>query len=302
MEARVNGSSSPLPHLHLHLEPEERKRRMTGSGVRPYTSADEFLAVHDLAYTGRLAMAASDLPLLLRQVHAEQRRQGIQYVELRLSPRRFLADGFSWEWFIQTCHAAMQELTDPVVRGVLLVNRDSPVEFIKECEDRIRDGLPPTFVGIDLAGDERRYPDVSFFCALYDAARKAGLGCCAHAGEFGDERHVWRAIDELGARRIGHAVAAGASRQILGRLARERILIEVCLWSNLTLGVVDAATVHPVLRFLDGGIPVSFNSDVPMTTGRDFSDEVSLASLVLLKPEDEVLSLQRAAYSHAFTA
>jgi len=47
---------------------------------------------------------------------------------------------------------------------------------------------------------------------------------------------VWQAVDELGAQRIGHGCSAVRDPELLRRLARDRILVECCLSSNIHTG------------------------------------------------------------------
>ncbi|MEV2242138.1 hypothetical protein [Micromonospora sp. NPDC049891] len=290
-----------LPHLHLHLEPERRKRAQLGlrNAARHRNSAAAFFASHDVRNRTRLPVTRDDLGAFIRAIHAEQRREQVDYAELRLSPRRFLLDGLPLEEFLHTAHAAMQPLEGPTIRGILLVNRDSDEEFLEQCTARLGD-LPTTFVGVDLAGDESRHSDITAFRGLFTAARALGLGVTVHAGEFGDLDGIWRALDELGAQRLGHALAAARSPALLERLRDDEVLIEVSLSSNLALGAVTSVALHPVRVFLDAGIPVSFNTDIPMESRSTLPGELALAAELLGLTTEEVVAVQREAARFVF--
>ncbi|MFI1394763.1 hypothetical protein [Streptomyces sp. NPDC020681] len=249
----------------------------------------------------RAKVTRSDLRGFLSDVHSEQRSQGVDYAELRVSPRRFLADGMSWSEFLEIIDSSLLALRDPAVRAVLLVNRDSPQELLDDCLNLL-DDLPSAFIGVDLAGDETTHPDVTGFEPFFAAAASAGLGASVHAGEFGPEEHVWRALDRLGARRIGHGVAAGSSRALVRRLARDSILVEVSLSSNAALGAVPSLAAHPVLTLLEHGVPVSFNADIPLHTGRSFTDEIDEAAVLLDLDRAAVLDIQASAAAFRFPA
>jgi adenosine deaminase len=60
-------------------------------------------------------------------------------------------------------------------------------------------------VGLDLAGDEANFP-AEWFTPHFKKARDAGGGSQSHAGESAGTESVWRAIQDLGASRIGHAL------------------------------------------------------------------------------------------------
>jgi adenosine deaminase len=289
-----------ISHLHLHLEPEERKRRRLGLSTGSFRSREAFFHAHDLRRSDRPTVDARDLAEFLREVQQEQARQGVDYVELRVSPRRFLSHGLSWSSFLSVTHSALRASHHPTVRAVLVVNRDSPAGFMAQCQDRISAGLPWTFVGLDLAGDEERFPHPPGLGGLFAATRQVGLGVSVHAGEFGTVTDVWRAIDDLGATRLGHAVAAGASTALLKRLARDEIMVEVSITSNRMLGAVPPDAPHPVRRFAHQGVPICLNTDVPLHTGQRLADEYRLAERELAVGPEEVLTLQRRAHRHAF--
>ncbi|MFD9333920.1 hypothetical protein ACFWBF_05810 [Streptomyces sp. NPDC060028] len=287
------------PHLHLHLEPEERKRRELGLALRDFGSRDRFFEAHRTDRADRSRIRPGDLRRFLRDVHGEQRRQGADHVELRLSPRRFLLDGMTWQEFTDTAQDVLGPLRDPVVSAVLLVNRDSTDGFIGEVTDRVG-SLPPVFVGLDIAGDELTHPDVRPFVPLARAAAGAGLGCTVHAGEFGPAEHIWRALDQLGARRIGHGLSCATSPALLRRMARDAVLTEISLTSNLALGAVAAPDAHPLPALLAAGVPVAFNADVPLHTGRTLDQELALAATVLHTTPAEIHTLQSRASAYRF--
>jgi adenosine deaminase len=289
-----------IPHLHLHLEPEERKRLSSGIDRKTYTDRNIFFRSHELSAPDRAWVSGSDLATFLRDLHAEQRMQGVDYVELRLSPRRFLADGMSWEDFLWTSNTLLEVFESPEIRAILLVNRDSSDGFIDQCRQRVIDGLPPTYVGLDLAGDEIRFPDVSRFRPIFDLSGSAGLGVTAHAGEFGDAAHVWRALDELGARRVGHAVSAARSRSLLRRLSDDRVLIEASISSNNTLRGTPDSKVHPCTTFLENSVPICLNADIPIHSGYTLEDELALAAEALGLEMKQILEIQGRALAYAF--
>jgi adenosine deaminase len=115
-------------------------------------------------------------------------------------------------------------------------------------------------VGFDIAGPERGNPP-RLFRSAYEIARLGRLGLTAHAGEDGPVEYVWEAVDELGADRIGHGCAAVADPELLKRLARDRICVEVCLSSNYHTGAAKRGEPHPLVKFLEAGVPVSLCCD-----------------------------------------
>ncbi len=115
-------------------------------------------------------------------------------------------------------------------------------------------------VGFDIAGPERGNPP-RLFRSAYEIARLGRLGLTVHAGEDAPAEYVWQAVDELGATRIGHGCSAATDKELLQRLARDRILVECCLSSNYHTGAVPQGKPHPLRAFLEAGVPVALCCD-----------------------------------------
>jgi adenosine deaminase len=152
-------------------------------------------------------------------------------------------------------------------------------------------------VGFDIAGPERGNPP-RVFRSAYEIARLGRLGLTAHAGEDGPADYVWQAVDELGVDRIGHGCAAAGDRELLRRLARDRIAVEVCLSSNYHTGAVQRHERHPVHAFLEAGVPVALccdNATVSRTNGLD--ESLLAASLLGIESVEEI---HRSADAYSF--
>ena len=107
-------------------------------------------------------------------------------------------------------------------------------------------------VGFDIAGPERGNPP-RLFRSAYEIARLGRLGLTVHAGEDGPAEYVWQAVDELGRRAHRPRLRGGAGPGAAARLARDRILVEVCLSSNYHTGAVPRGERHPIRRLPRGG-------------------------------------------------
>ena len=132
-------------------------------------------------------------------------------------------------------------------------------------------------VGFDIAGPERGNPP-RLFRSAYEIAGLGRLGLTAHAGEDAPAEYVWQAVDELGVQRIGHGCSAVQDAELVRRLARDRIAVEVCLSSNYHTGAVARAARHPLLAFLDAGVPVALCCDNSTVSRTDAVRESLLAT------------------------
>ncbi len=148
-------------------------------------------------------------------------------------------------------------------------------------------------IGFDIAGAERGNAP-ALFAEAYEIARKGGLGLTAHVGEDESPEMVWQAVDRLGVNRLGHACSAIRDRELMRRLARDRILVECCLTSNYQTGAASRSERHPIHDFLEAGIPVAICTDNTTVSRTDQTSE----NLLLV----EELGTERLAGIHAEAA
>ena len=275
--------------LHIHLEPAVRLARRRGMKPSLLRSREAFFREHDPI--GRTPESLTDLAWLIPELHAELSQQDTSYAEVRFSPRRFSADDHVLRHVLEAASHAALPLSHPMMRLILLVNRNSPRSFIDACRREIAAGLPPAFIGLDLAGDELRFPDITRFQQLFGEARAAYLGITVHAGEFGPEKNIWRAIDELGAQRVGHAVTAGGRRALTTRLAVDEIVVEAAIGSNVALHAVPTLADHPLPWLMDQRVRVCLNTDVPLQVGTDLRSEWELADKLVGSDQETTSTL-----------
>jgi len=145
-------------------------------------------------------------------------------------------------------------------------------------------------VGFDIAGHEAPFPPV-LFKEAYDLAAKMGLKTTAHAGESEGPERIWEALENLNPDRIGHGTSAGQDPELMRRLARDGIWLEVCLSSNLQTGAVASLKEHPLPRFLDAGIKVALCTDNPTVSSTTLSREYELAMETFGFSEDDMRRL-----------
>jgi adenosine deaminase len=228
--------------------------------------------------------------------------EGLDYVELRFSP-----------WFMAEGHSLDPDgVVEAVCDGIVAGHRDFgvPVNLIgilsrtygpevawKELntllhhKERIR--------GLDLAGDEARFP-AEWFIEHFRAGRDAGWGITVHAGEIAGPESIWQAIRELGAQRIGHSVAAKEDLSLIDYMIDHDIAIEGNLTSNVqTMTTPDYAS-HPLRLFLEHGICVTLNTDDPGISGIDLAYEYNVAAPAAGFSPAQIRTMQMNALHAAF--
>ena len=138
------------------------------------------------------------------------------------------------------------------------------------------------------------------FRPAFLAAGAAGFGRTAHAGESSGPDGVRDALDLLEADRLDHGVRAAEDADLTARLVRERVPLNICLTSNLTL-LYRRREDHPLRRLLDAGAVVTLSRDDPtFLGGLTLTEELRRAAEFAYMSREELLACQEAAVDAAF--
>ena len=163
-------------------------------------------------------------------------------------------------------------------------------------------------IAFGMGGDELSVA-TSQFRDVYTLVAANGLHRVAHAGEIGGPESVREAVEQLGAERIGHGIAAVKDPYLMNWLAKRAVPLEVCPVSNLRTGALarllgrepESVSLrdHPVPSLLRSGIPVTLGTDDPAMFETGLQREYSgLADMGLT--QGEILSVAEAGFSAAF--
>jgi adenosine deaminase len=210
----------------------------------------------------------------------DARDDNIRYLELRFNPvalarvRCFpLEEVTCW-----VCDAVERAQRDCDIRTNLIIQigRDQDLQTASELGQIALAYRDRGIVGLDLAGDERRYPAAPF-ASIFREARREGLHVTVHAGEAGEPENIEEAIEWLEAERIGHGVRCVEDSRVTRLLQERRIPLEVCPTSNLQTGVVQHLERHPLPDLLALNLAVSVNTDNPSVSGTTLTNEYYVA-------------------------
>jgi len=314
-------TSLPLCELHRHLDGSIRLETILEladqhgialpandvSGLAPYVHVDES-APGLMAFLDRFEHMTAVLvdPDACRRVAYENvedaKREGIDYIELRYSP-----------WFMAETHGMdAAEVMEACADGIRAAERDTGVRVniigilsrtygveicMKELDAILahRDHI----VGIDLAGDEERFP-AHLFKQHFKRVRDAGLHVTIHAGEADGPQSVWSSIKDLGAERIGHGFRSIEDPALVEYLVEHGIGLESCPTSNLHISAVANYAEHPIKRLADHGVKFCLNTDDPGISAIDIVHEYEIAAPAVGLTAEQIRQSQIDALDMAF--
>jgi len=296
----------PKVDLHRHLEGSLRLSTMLDvarkhgltipanvvrlSRLVQVQDEDNFTFENFLAKFNTLRMFYRSPEVIDRITHEaveDAAKDNVRYLELRFTPvalsraERFPLEDVT-DWVVKAAKDAEKKFK-VIVRLIVSINRHEGVELAEQvawlAAERVKEGI----IGIDLAGNEAQFPARPFLPILKEA-RQSGLMLTMHAGEWNGAQNVREAIEDFGAKRIGHGVRV-LEDEFTVKLAKEyQTAFEVCLTSNYQTGVVKEGETHPLPQMLAAGLNVTLNTDDPSISQITLGNEYRLAEQELKVP------------------
>jgi len=161
-----------------------------------------------------------------------------------------------------------------------------------------------TFVGVDLANDETKYPPEPFI-DLFQKAKSHGLHITIHSGESPiptSPENVRTSISKLGATRIGHGIMIYGQEDILRFVKNSGTVLEVCPTSNwLCLQqLFPTLKDHPLRKLKDFGIKVTISTDNPGLIGFTLNQQYEQIIKNGLLTIEELEECNRVAFEASF--
>lgn len=309
----------PKAELHVHLDgclrPATMLELARGEGVRlpaddvaGLTRALSVAGAHSLEeYLQKYAITLSVLqtPGALERVACEfvqdLAAENVRYVETRFSPA------------LHRPAMTLAQATEAVLRGlkrgeaetgtraglIICAIRTLPPAVSLELAKVAAGYRAAGVVAFDLAGAERGHP-ARDHRAAFEFAAAHGVGCTCHAGEGDGPDSIRDALHVCGAQRIGHGTRLGEDPALLAEVVERRLPLEMCLTSNVHTHTVASAAEHPLKRYLEGGVPVTLNTDGRLVDGVTLTDEYHLAHTALGVTAEQLSRMVLNACENAF--
>jgi aminodeoxyfutalosine deaminase len=294
--------SYPKIELHVHLEGAVSPELLFAAARRngcalPFDSVQalrEYMRFRDFDHfieawmaTTTVLRTAEDYRELVLDYARRARAQGAVYLEGIFSPTDRVALGVpqevSFEGFCDGAQAAREQL-GVEVRLTPDVTRFAPLEVARETAELAVRYRNRGVVGLGLGGPEVGHPPEPY-AEAFAIAREGGIASVPHAGETEGPRSIRGALDALRADRIRHGVRAVEDPGLLRELADRGIVLDVCVISNVRLGVVPSVARHQLPELLAAGVRCTVGTDDPTFFDCDLESEHAAARSLGADPQ-----------------
>ena len=290
LHVHMQGAASAETILALSRKYPEEGLPQDEAAMREFyrfTDFANFIAVYVAA--SRLVRTGDDIHQLAVGLGRDLAATNVRYAEVTVTADSHLKVGI-----------APDELADALTRGRADVLAASGVDIawvydidgdfgIPSGERTLAwaaEHRPAGSIGFGIGGREVGVPR-SDFADLFRRATDIGLQSLPHAGETVGPDQVWSAIDQLGAKRVGHGLAAAQDPTLMAALAERGIALEICPTSNVCTKAVPDLASHPFPILREAGVRLTLNTDDPGMFGTDLNNEYRIGH--------EVFGLDRAA-------
>ncbi len=305
----------PKAELHCHIEgaapPTLVKRlaakygmdvsaALNGNGKYIWSDFTSFLKAYDTA--SAVFRTPADYALLSETYFRMLAAEGAIYGEIFISPDHARAAGLSYQSYVEGLAAGIEKAkSETAIEGRMIAIgvRHFGTASVERVIGEVIGNPHPLVTGFGLAGEERSGHPANFAKAFRMAA-EAGLGTTAHAGEFGGPESIIAALEFLRVKRIGHGVRAIEDKDLVKRLADERVVLEVCPGSNVALGVYSVLRFHPVNMLRQKGVRITLNSDDPPFFSTTLGKEYASVSQTFGWTHEDQMDITRTAIEAAF--
>ncbi|WP_238882402.1 adenosine deaminase [Clostridium sp. YIM B02551] len=285
----------PKIELHLHLDGSTRKETiwelLNALGENPFSSYEELnniLSIDGKCESLKEYLEAFYFPIKVMQTKEALTRvseelvedlakEGVIYSEIRFAP-----------YFHQEKGLSIEEVIEAVLKGlskgerkykvksrlIICAMRGFPIEKNIDLVKRAAAFLNKGVVALDLAGNEHDFPPEESK-EVFKLAKDLGFHLTVHAGETGKEENIEKAINILGAERIGHGVFAYKNPNILKLIKEKGVFLEMCPTSNLNTNAIKSLLEHPIKTYYGNGLKVTLNTDNRTVSNVSLSIEIN---------------------------
>jgi len=229
-------------------------------------------------------------------------QENVKYLEIRYSPVLHTADGLT-----------LEQVSDAVLSGLESAERDTGIRtavIICGLRDRLEstslrlaelavDYFGRGVVGFDLAGGEAGNPPKHHLAAFYFAKNHL-MNLTVHAGESWGPDSISQALFRCGAHRIGHGTTLSEDPNLMRYFVDHQIPLEICPTSNVQTNVVEGFEQHPLVTYVEAGVPVTISTDNRLFSRTSVTEELWRVHTLCGVGEEDLRQIALNSFVHSF--
>lgn len=292
--------------LHLHLDGSVRvstiEELLDKNNLEKELVVDEntksltdYLKKFDLPI--KVMQSKENLIRISKELCEDLIKDNVIYAEIRFAPNFHTKEGLSLDEVVSSVLLGLDS-KNIKTNLILCMMRGDSYENNKNIIDLAIKYRNKGVCGIDLAGDEAKYP-TSLYKDLFSYALENNLNITVHAGEAGTSKEVKDAIS-YGAKRIGHGIKIINDDEAINLVKEKQIPLEICPTSNVQTCNVDNIMNHPIKKLFDKGILVTINTDNRTVSNTSLNKEYKLLEEYLNFTKEDFIKTSLIAIDKAF--
>ncbi|MER2036239.1 adenosine deaminase [Mammaliicoccus vitulinus] len=264
-------------------------------------SLDEYLKSFDTIL--KVLQTKDSLEKAVIDVAQQAHHDNIKYIEIRFAPLFHMDKGLNLKEILEAVNngankaeSLYQIKVNMLVCGMRHHENKTNIDLFTEVNALKNETRH--VVGFDFAGPEEAFPTSAIQEAIqYSSHSNSHL--TLHAGECGCIHNIIEGI-ELGARRIGHGVAAISDDTALEYIKNRNVLLEICPTSNLQTKAIQTLDELNIRKLIEQDIPFNINTDNRTVSSTNLNTEYELLYNHNLMTIDEIKDINIKAIEHAF--
>lgn len=295
--------------LHVHLDGSVRPK--TVSELLNYDIKDvknkmmvtsdtkdltEYLTKFDFPI--KAMQTKENLKRIARELALDLKDDDVIYAEVRFAPILHTKEGLSLDEVVSSVLEGIKSVNEINVNLILCMMRGFSYEDNLKTIMVTKKFLNKGVVGLDLAGDEKKYQTINYK-DLFMIAKDNNIPFTIHAGEADTSKSVLDAIN-FGAKRIGHGIAIVNDDKVLNKVKEKNISLEVCPTSNVDTKAVLSYEKHPIKDLFLKGVKVTVNTDDRTVSNITLSKEYEKLKEYFNFSDEEFLQMNLNAISSSF--
>ncbi len=282
----------PKPLLHVHLEGSIASKTLLDLAKQndialPFKNETEFQACckytsfEDFVTFFKRCIAVlkkeADYERISYEFGKECARQNIRFAEVIFSIcTNCMLSGLSWQVILNALNRGKKRAEKEYhiqwawIFDLTRTKFFTPEELLNIILEARKSGQDVVALGFSetlITREPEAYKDI------FMHAHKENLPIIPHAGEFQGETSMWNSLNICKAFRLDHGVRCIENQKLFYRIVQEQIALDVCITSNVSLGVVPNYKQHPIRYLWDAGANVNINTDDPALFAVDLNDE-----------------------------